>query len=100
MEFTEEDICSPEQKNIETLKMKLMYMTKRQKDINKQVSKGIVEKGKVFHKNFEMIKKIDEFMMKNKNSKTSTKINFPKIMDQVNKQKKKSHSKSMYHSFN
>ena len=77
-----------------------MYMTKRQKDINKQVSKGIVEKGKVFHKNFEMIKKIDEFMMKNKNSKTSTKINFPKIMDQVNKQNKKSHSKSMYHSFN
>lgn len=85
MELTEDDILTPEEKNIETLKMKLMYMTKRQKDINKQVSKGIVEKSKVFHKNFEMIKKIDEFMLKNKNSKTSTKVSFPKIMDQVKK---------------
>ena len=83
--MTEDDILSPEEKNIETLKMKLMYMTKRQKDINKQVSKGIVEKSKVFHKNFEMIKKIDEFMLKNRNSKTSTKVSFPKIMDQVKK---------------
>ena len=85
MGLTEDDILTPEEKNIETLKMKLMYMTKRQKDINKQVSKGIVEKSKVFHKNFEMIKKIDEFMLKNKNSKTSTKVSFPKIMDQVKK---------------
>ena len=85
MELTEDDILTPEEKNIETLKMKLMYMTKRQKDINKQVSKGIVEKSKIFHKNFEMIKKIDEFMLKNKNSKTSTKVSFPKIMDQVKK---------------
>lgn len=43
-----------------------------------------------------MIKKIDEFMLKNKNSKTATKISFPKIMDQVNKQNRKTHSKSMY----
>ena len=34
------------------LKMKLMYMTKRQRDIKKQVSKDIVENSKVFNKNF------------------------------------------------
>ena len=29
-----------------------MYMTKRQRDIKKQVSKDIVENSKVFNKNF------------------------------------------------
>ena len=38
-ELTAEDILSPEEKNIDTLKMKLMYMTKRQKDIQKHISK-------------------------------------------------------------
>ena len=47
-----------------------------------------------------MIKKIDEFMLKNRNSKTATKISFPKIMDHVNKQTKRTHTKSMYNSFN
>jgi hypothetical protein len=92
-------LISPEEKNIETLKMKLMYMTKRQRDINKRVSKSIAEKSKVFHKNFEMIKKIDEYMLKNRNSKTHTKISFPRIIDQMNKKAKKTHSQSMYDSF-
>ena len=42
-----------------------------------------------------MIRKIDEFMMGQKRSKNTTRISFPKIMDQMKKEKvkgMKSHS--------
>ena len=66
-------------------------MAKKQKNIKNKFSKSIVEDSKVFHKRFEMIEKIDELLgggnesAKGKDSKgfNRTKINFPKIMDQI-----------------
>jgi len=51
-----------------------------------------------------MIKKIDEFMLTQKSSKHATKMNFPRLMDQLRKTKTKegeakSRSVSAYHSF-
>ena len=65
-----------------------------------------MNEGKVFQKNFEMIKRIDEFMLTQKSSKNNTKFNFPRLMDQLRKTKlkensanEKSRSVSAYHSF-
>lgn len=63
--------------------MKLKYITKRQTDISKRLSKSIVEESKVFHNNFDIIRKIDEQMFKNRNSKISSKITFPQLMSQI-----------------
>ncbi len=52
--------------------------------------------GKVFQSDFDMIKKIDEIMMRKKNSRT-TRISFPKIMEQYRISKyRESKSKSFY----
>ena len=62
----------------------------------------MVSEGKVFQKNFEMIKKIDEFMLTQKSSKHSTRLNFPRLMDQLRKTKQKEErvkAKSAYKSF-
>lgn len=39
--------------------MKIGYLVKQEKDIHRKIAKNIVNEGKVFQKNFEMIKKID-----------------------------------------
>ena len=65
--------------------MKLMYVTKRQKDLNKQMYKGIVESSKVFRSDFDLVKRIDELLLKNRNAKGTTRFNFPRIMSQVKK---------------
>ena len=64
-----------------------------------------MNEGKVFHKNFDMIRKIDEFMLTQKSTK-ATKFTFPRLMDQLRKtkrreeeQKNKGRSVSAYHSF-
>lgn len=87
--------------------MKIGYLVKQEKDIHRKIAKSIVNEGKVFQKNFEMIKKIDEFMLTQKSSKHNTKFNFPRLMDQLRKtknkeektEKDKSRSVSAYHSF-
>lgn len=53
------------------------------------MARSIVNEGKVFHKNFDMIRKLDEFMLTQKSSKASTKFNFPRLMDQMKKTKKR-----------
>ena len=50
--------------------------------MQKKLSSGIVSNGKVFQKDFQMIKKIDEIMLKKRNPKNTTQISFPKIMEQ------------------
>ena len=72
--------------------------------MTRKVAKSIVNEGKVFHKNFDMIRKIDEFMLTQKSSKGSGKFTFPRLMDQMRKTKrreeeKKGRSVSAYHSF-
>jgi hypothetical protein len=86
------------------LKMKIGYLVKQEKDFGRKIAKSIVDEGKVFHKNFDMIKKIDEFMLTQKSSKHGTKMNFPRLMDQLRKNKTregdaKNRSLSAYHSF-
>lgn len=81
-------------------------MVKQDRDIQRKIARSIVSEGKVFQKNFEMIKKIDEFMLTQKSSKHNTKISFPRLMDQLRKTKtkdsnndSKNRSLSAYHSF-
>jgi len=71
------------------LKMKIGLVAKRTGDMSRKIARSIVNEGKVFHKNFDMIKKIDEFMLTQKSSKHSTKFNFPRLMDQLRKTKRK-----------
>lgn len=63
--------------------MKLKYVTKKQTDISKKLSKSIVEQSKIFQHNFDMIRKIDEQMLKNRNARTTSKITFPQLMNQI-----------------
>ena len=76
--------------------MKIQYMTRTAgQNLNKNLTKNLINDGKVFHKNFEMIRKIDEFMLGQKRSKNTTRVSFPKIMDQMKKDRirsKKSNS--------
>lgn len=62
-------------------------MSRQNKDLSRKVARSLVNEGKVFHKNFEMIKRMDEFMLTQKSSKHSTKFNFPRLMDQLRKTK-------------
>lgn len=41
------------------LKMKIGYMAKNDREMSRKIAKSIVNEGKVFHKNFDMIRKID-----------------------------------------
>lgn len=68
--------------------MKLMYMSKKQPDIQKKISQKIVEDSKIFHKNFDIVRRIDELMLRNRNSKGTTKVSFPRLMSQVKKMEK------------
>lgn len=89
------------------LKMKIGFVARRDKDISRKVARSIVNEGKVFQKNFDMIRKIDEFMLTHKSSKGTTKFTFPRLMDQLRKTKQKqqkeedakARSVSAYHSF-
>lgn len=58
-------------------------MSKRQGDLSKRFSKSIVEDGKIFQQSFDIIRKIDEQMLKNRNSKVSSKVTFPQLMGQI-----------------
>lgn len=58
-------------------------MSKRQGDLSKRFSKSIVEDGKIFQQSFDIIRKIDERMLKNRNSKVSSKVTFPQLMGQI-----------------
>jgi uncharacterized protein YqgV (UPF0045/DUF77 family) len=78
-----------EESNLDCLKLKIGYMVKQDRDIQRKIARSIVSEGKVFQKNFEMIKKIDEFMLTQKSSKHNTKISFPRLMDQLRKTKTK-----------
>ena len=77
------------------LKMKIGYMTKHDRQMSRKVARSIVNEGKVFHKNFDMIRRLDEFMLTQKSSKNSTKFNLPRLMDQLRKTKRKE-QKSAY----
>jgi hypothetical protein len=65
--------------------MKLKYITKKQTDFAKKLSKSIVEESKIFQHNFDIIRKIDEQMLKNRNARTTAKITFPQLMNQINR---------------
>jgi hypothetical protein len=101
-----QSLLEEEETNVDYLKMKIGYLVKQDKDIHRKIARSIVSDGKVFQKNFEMIKKIDEFMLTQKSSKNNTKFNFPRLMDQLRKTKtkennaaEKNRSVSAYHSF-
>lgn len=88
------------------LKMKIGFMAKSDREMSRKVARSIVNDGKVFHKNFDMIRKLDEFMLTQKSTKNSSKFNFPRLMDQLRKTKMreeknqaKGRSVSAYHSF-
>lgn len=84
-----EEMLHDEESNLECLKLKIGYLVKQDRDIQRKIARSIVSEGKVFQKNFEMIKKIDEFMLTQKSSKHNTKISFPRLMDQLRKTKTK-----------
>jgi hypothetical protein len=79
---------SENDRNLESLKMKLQYVTKRQVNFGKRLSRSIAEDSKVFHHDFDIIRKIDEQMLKNRNSKVYNKITFPQLMSQIRRQEK------------
>ncbi len=78
-----------EETDVDNIKMKIGYLVKQEKDLPRKIAKSLVNEGKVFQKNFEMIKKIDEFMLTHKSSKHNSKLNFPRLMDQLRKTKTK-----------
>lgn len=98
-----EELLQAEETNLDCLKLKIGYLVKQDRDIQRKIARSIVSEGKVFQKNFEMIKKIDEFMLTQKSSKHNTKLSFPRLMDQLRKTKTKESDKnrsvSAYHSF-
>ena len=65
--------------------MKLKYITKKQTDFAKKLSKSIVEESKIFQHNFDIIRRIDEQMLKNRNARTTAKVTFPQLMNQINR---------------
>lgn len=65
--------------------MKLKYVGKKQTDIGKKLSKSIVEESKIFQHNFDIVRKIDEQMLKNRNARMTSKVTFPQLMSQINK---------------
>jgi hypothetical protein len=71
------------------LKMKIGLVSRQNRGLSRKVARSIVNEGKVFHKNFEMIKRMDEFMLTQKSSKHSSKFNFPRLMDQLRKTRNK-----------
>lgn len=82
-------LLQEEETNVDNIKMKIGYLVKQEKDLPRKIAKSLVNEGKVFQKNFEMIKKIDEFMLTHKSSKHNSKLNFPRLMDQLRKTKTK-----------
>ena len=65
-----------------------MYMSKRQNDVQDKICKNIVEDSKVFHKNFDIVKRLDELMLRNRSNRNSSKISFPRLMSQVKRMDK------------
>jgi hypothetical protein len=82
-------LLQEEETDVDNIKMKIGYLVKQEKDLPRKIAKSLVNEGKVFQKNFEMIKKIDEFMLTHKSSKHNSKLNFPRLMDQLRKTKTK-----------
>jgi hypothetical protein len=74
--------------NIDILKLKLKYVTKKQTDIVRRISKSIADESKVFHRYFDTVRKIDEQMIKNRNTKPSPKLSFPQLMSQIQRKEK------------
>lgn len=52
-----------------------------------------MNEGKVFHKDFELIKRIDEQLLDKRRTKNITAINFPRLMSEFNRDKKKNKKK-------
>lgn len=65
-----------------------MYMSKRQNDIQDKICKNIVEDSKIFHKNFDIVKRLDELMLRNRSNRNSAKVSFPRLMSQVKRMEK------------
>lgn len=74
-----------------------MYLTKKEKDMDRLAAKDIADNSKIFGNNFNVIKKIDEYVMQSQNLQPSNKINFPKIMNQVKRQYRNSYSHSNHY---
>jgi hypothetical protein len=55
-------------------------LTKTYYDFQNQIAEGLVNEGKVFHKDFGLIKKIDSYILDKKRTKNTTKLNFPRII--------------------
>lgn len=80
------ELVSLDDKSVESLKIKIQFMTKRQKGLKNKLARSIIDDGKVFHKQFDMSEKIDEIMRKTKHSGNSTYLSFPRLMDQMRTQ--------------
>jgi len=52
-------LLQEEETDVDNIKMKIGYLVKQEKDLPRKIAKSLVNEGKVFQKNFEMIKKID-----------------------------------------
>jgi hypothetical protein len=52
-------LLQEDETDVDNLKMKIGYLVKQEKDLPRKIAKSLVNEGKVFQKNFEMIKKID-----------------------------------------
>lgn len=80
--------------------MKLKYISKIQTDLPRKLTKSVAEECKVFQHNFDIIRKIDEQILRNKNSRAMSKVTFPQLMNQIKKNEKdRSRRTSHYNSF-
>lgn len=57
-------------------------------DYQSKLSEGLVNEGKVFHKDFHLIKKIDAYLLDKKRTRNTTRLNFPRIMSEFQREKK------------
>ena len=57
-------------------------------DYQSKMSEGLVNEGKVFHKDFNLIKKIDAYLLDRKRTRNTTRLNFPRIMSEFQREKK------------
>lgn len=53
---------SPSDRQVDLLKAKLEYITRKNKEMSKKINKGLIEEGKVFNKKFELPEKLEEMM--------------------------------------
>ena len=63
-------------------------MSKTYHEYQTKLAEGLVNEGKVFHGDFRLIKKIDAYILDKKRTRDTTRLNFPRIMSEFQREKR------------